>query len=63
MGRASENLLAIWPAIMLGSLYAVNPDYIRPLWETDAGHTMMIVASVMVLFGYVICRRMATIEV
>jgi tight adherence protein B len=63
MGRASANILAIWPAIMLGSLYTVNPDYIRPLWETDSGHTMMIAASIMVVFGYVICRRMATIEV
>jgi tight adherence protein B len=63
LGRASANLLAVWPAVMLGSLYAVNPDYIAPLWETDTGHTMSIVAVVMIIIGYIVCRRMATIEV
>jgi tight adherence protein B len=63
MGRASANLLACWPAVMVGSLYGVNPDYIRPLWETEEGHTMMMIAAVMIVFGYVICRRMATIKV
>ena len=48
---------------MLGALYAVNPDYIAPLWESPTGHTMVMVAGVMIIVGYVICRRMATIEV
>jgi tight adherence protein B len=63
MGRASANLLAGWPAVMVGSLYMVNPDYIRPLWETEQGHSMMLIAAVMIIFGYVVCRRMATIKV
>lgn len=63
LGRASANLLAVWPAVMLSALYAVNPEYIAPLWETETGHTMAIVALVMIVVGYVICRRMATIEV
>ncbi|MBW2500469.1 MAG: type II secretion system F family protein [Deltaproteobacteria bacterium] len=63
MGRASANLLACWPAVMVGSLYVVNQDYIRPLWETEEGHTMMMIAAVMIVFGYVVCRRMATIKV
>jgi tight adherence protein B len=63
MGRASANMLAVWPLIMVGALYAANPDYIRPLWETQAGHTMMLMAIVMIAVGYVLCRRMATIKV
>jgi tight adherence protein B len=63
MGRASANLLAGWPAVMVGSLYAVNPDYITPLWTTKEGHLMMLIAALMILVGYVVCRRMATIEV
>ncbi len=63
MGRASANLLACWPAVMVGSLYSVNPDYIRPLWETEEGHTMMLVSAIMIVIGYVICRRMAVIRV
>lgn len=63
MGRASANLLAAWPPIMVGALYGVNPDYIRPLWETPEGHLMMLVAGFLILVGYIVCRRMATIEV
>jgi tight adherence protein B len=63
MGRASANLLVCWPAVMIGALYSVNPDYIRPLWETPEGHTMMMISAVMIVIGYVICRRMATIKV
>jgi tight adherence protein B len=63
MGRASANLLAGWPAVMVGSLYAVNPDYITPLWTTEEGHIMMLIAALMILVGYIVCRRMATIKV
>jgi tight adherence protein B len=63
MGRASANMLAVWPLIMVGALYAANPDYIRPLWETSEGHTMMMISAVMIAVGYVLCRRLATIEV
>ncbi len=49
MGRASANLLACWPAVMVGALYVFNADYIRPLWETDAGHTMMMVSGIMIV--------------
>jgi tight adherence protein B len=63
LGRASANLLAVWPAIMLGALYTANPEYVAPLWETQVGHNICIIAAIMILVGYVVCRRMATIEV
>jgi len=63
MGRASANLLACWPPVMIGSLYAVNPDYIRPLWETEQGQFLGFISFVMVVIGYVVCRRMAVIKV
>jgi tight adherence protein B len=63
MGRASANLLAGWPLVMVGALYAVNRDYVAPLWEEDAGQMLALISFVMVVIGYVICRRMATIKV
>ena len=63
LGKATANLLVCWPGVMVGALYVVNPDYIRPLWETPEGHTMMMISAVMIVIGYVICRRMATIKV
>ena len=63
MGRMSANILAVWPVIMLGAIYSVNPDYIAPLWENPAGHTMVMIAIALIIVGYVLCRRMAQIKV
>ncbi len=63
MGRGSANLLAVWPFVMVGALYVTNRSYVAPLWETEAGHTMAIIAAIMIAFGYYVCRKMATIRV
>jgi tight adherence protein B len=63
MGRGSANLLAVWPLVMVGSLYTVNRSYIAPLWETEGGHTMALIAAIMIAVGYFLCRKMATIRV
>jgi Flp pilus assembly protein TadB len=36
---------------------------VAPLWETETGHTMVMVSAVLIAIGYVICRKMASIEV
>jgi tight adherence protein B len=63
MGRGSANLLAAWPVIAVVCLYMVNPNYISPLWEDPAGHTLAMISVVMVVIGYVLCRKFATIRV
>lgn len=63
MGRASANILAIWPAVMLGSIYLANPSYIEPLWTEEAGTTIIVIAVSMIIVGYIICRKMAQIRV
>ncbi len=63
LGRASANLLVVWPAVMVGVLWMVNADYVAPLWETDAGRAMVLVSVGLIAIGYVLCLRMATIRV
>jgi tight adherence protein B len=63
MGRASSNLLAAWPVVVVVALYVVNRDYIAPLWEEPLGHTLVMISVAMVAVGYVLCRKMATIRV
>ena len=63
MGRASANILAIWPGVMIGAIYMSNPDYIAPLWESEAGGTIVMISIAMIVVGYIVCRRMATIRV
>lgn len=63
IGRASANLLAIWPFFMVGMLYIVNPEYISPLWTSDRGPTMILISGILIVVGYFFCLRMAKIEV
>ena len=51
MGRASANLLACWPFVMVGTLFFANRDYIAPLWETQQGHTLIMISGVLVAIG------------
>ena len=48
---------------MVGALYVTNRSYVAPLWETEAGNTMALIAAIMIAFGYYVCRKMATIRV
>ena len=63
IGIASANLLAVWPVVMVGGLYLVAPDYLRPLWEHEMGSMLMGAAGVLVVIGYILCRRLAVIKV
>jgi tight adherence protein B len=63
MGRATANLLAAWPVVTFMALYASNPDYLKPLWEEEIGHMLIFISIVMVIFGYLLCRKMAKIKV
>ncbi len=63
MGRASANILAIWPCVMVGAIYLSNPGYVAPLWETETGHMIITISIAMIIVGYFVCRKMATIRV
>jgi tight adherence protein B len=63
MGRASANLLAAWPVVTVAALYLVNPEYVAPLWEEETGRMLVVVSVCMVIAGYFLCRKMATIKV
>jgi tight adherence protein B len=63
IGRASSNLLAVWPVVMVAGLYAVNPGYVAPLWEQEQGHLMVFASVALTAVGFVIARRMAIIKV
>jgi len=63
MGRLSANILAVWPVVMVGVIYVVNPGYVAPLWETDEGFRLVLICIPMVIIGYLVCRRMAVVEV
>ncbi len=67
VGKASANLLAGMPFLMVGLLYTCGGEggrsYVEPLYTTPAGMMLAATAVGLVVIGYIMCRRMAQIEV
>jgi tight adherence protein B len=67
IGKASANLLASMPFLLVGLLYTCGGEggrsYVEPLYTTTAGMFLSAGAVGMVTIGYILCRRMAVIEV
>jgi tight adherence protein B len=62
-GRMSATVLALWPAVTVALLIVVHPTYIQPMLETTSGHIAMLASAVLVTAGYLLARKLATVEV
>ncbi|QDQ88027.1 pilus assembly protein [Alcaligenaceae bacterium SJ-26] len=62
-GRLSGMILAALPFVIGATLFASSPDYIRILFETDTGHSLLGVAGVMLTIGVLSIRKLAKLEV
>jgi tight adherence protein B len=67
IGKASANLLASMPLLMVVLLYTCGGEggrsYVEPLYSTSPGMVLSAAALALVVVGYILCRRMAQIEV
>jgi tight adherence protein B len=61
--KMSANILVAMPFVMVSLLYLVNQKYVEPLWTTEEGHLIALLAVVMIAVGYVLCRRLAIVRV
>jgi tight adherence protein B len=61
-GMSAKILVAV-PFGIVGLMQLLNPAFAAPLFETQAGHAILIAAAVMVGLGYVVCRRIAQVNV
>ena len=50
-GRMARWIVSLLPVGLFVAMYALNRDYLRPLWETTGGKLGMILAAVMVVAG------------
>ena len=57
MGRASAYVLVALPVFIAGMLTVVNPTYMRPLWHTSTGRTLIFVGLGMIGFGALLLRK------
>ncbi len=63
VGKATANILGLWPLLIVGMLHLVGADFVSLLWETPAGHLLSLGAGILVVVGYIGCRRAAEIRV
>jgi tight adherence protein B len=62
-GRMSRWVLTAVPVLLLLFTTSVNPDYVRPLYTTPTGQTLLVVAGFMVVMGSLVIKRIVDIKV
>lgn len=60
MGRMSAYVLTALPIALAAILTMMNPDYMRPLFATSTGRTLIAVAVTMIAMGALVLRRIVS---
>ncbi len=61
--RASMYILGGLPFAIAGLLLLVSPDYILTLFREDAGHTILMIAGVLLFMGWAVMNKMVNFEI
>jgi tight adherence protein B len=62
-GRMARWILTALPAFVAALLTLIQPDVMRPLYTTTAGHLALLVAVLLVMSGSFVIQRIVDIEV
>ena len=62
MGRMSAYVLVGLPFFLAGALTLMNPGYMAPLFNTSAGHKMILVSLVMMAIGSLLLRKIVSFK-
>jgi tight adherence protein B len=62
-GRMARWILSALPLVVVGWMAIVNPHYLSPLLHTTGGQVLVVVATVMVIVGFVAIKRITEIEI
>lgn len=62
-GRLSGAVIAAIPPLILGLMLWTNPGYIGVLFDTEIGHTLLMIAGGMLLSGILLMRKIAKLGV
>ncbi|AJY38167.1 type II secretion system F family protein (plasmid) [Burkholderia humptydooensis] len=61
-GKISAKIIAAVPFAIMGFLYLVNRPYIELLFDTGMGHTMLMLAAVLLTVGLLLIRKIANLD-
>jgi tight adherence protein B len=62
-GRMTGYVLTFLPIILGIALYCVNPDMMSLLWKRDIGIKLLWAASIMIIVGGLIIRKIVNMDV
>lgn len=61
--KLSAQFLAVLPVAVFLLISVLNPRFIEPLIQTDAGRMMMLVAGLSVIAGYAVMMKIADVDI
>jgi tight adherence protein B len=62
-GKMQGFVLALLPVIMLGAVYLLDPQMVKPLFETAIGQIMVAAAIILEIAGVFAIRKIISIEI
>lgn len=62
MGRMSAYVLIGLPFLLAGAMTLMNPGYMAPLYQTSAGHKMIVVSLLMMVLGSMFLKKIVSFK-
>jgi tight adherence protein B len=60
--KMSARVLAAMPFVMFAAIYAINAQYMQPLFTDPKGKFLVVYALVSVVIGYVVMEKIASVD-
>jgi tight adherence protein B len=61
--KSSAAIIGALPFVISGGLYLLNPEYLAPLFNTQAGNILLGISAAMMLGGILVMRKMINFEI
>ncbi|MCQ2400820.1 MAG: type II secretion system F family protein [Lachnospiraceae bacterium] len=61
-GRVSGYIVGSLPVFLIIVLSVMNPDYCKPLFNTDTGRMLLAAGAVMELIGFIVIQKIITVK-
>ncbi len=61
--RLSGNVLAVYPAVIAALMFLIHPDVMSTLWTSSTGVTLLVIAVVLQVIGFIAIRKIVTIDI
>lgn len=61
--KSSAAIIGALPFVIMGALTVLNPNYLNPLFDTNAGNIMLLGCGLWMLTGVLVMRKMINFEI